>query len=100
MPQEIVEPTADENGDEHHPAFGMAQISRVTSTPGRVLFDSDLRHSHWIELRIHEATRNRNQFAAAAEDVVERSRADIEAMVTRHAEHLGLGPTTLGELES
>ena len=60
MPQEIVQPTADENGDEYHPAFGMAQVSRITSTPGQVLFDSDLRHSHWIEFRISEATRRRD----------------------------------------
>jgi hypothetical protein len=221
MPREIIEPVTDENGDEHHPAFGMAQVSRIMSTPGQVLFDSDLRHSNWIEFRISEATRSRalkrdwvhagrqvasigmsmaqwaslvaspdtegvpvtityrdggalagdgsvpglpyqprlavsmqethnaaeaafgsireamsayqsaldcklpakernsrlanltsairnatanvdyagKQFVAAAEDVVERSRADIEAMVARHAEHLGLGPTTLAELE-
>ena len=216
MPREIVEPYIDSEGEETHPAFGMASISRITATPGAVLFDSDLRHGQYIELRISEATRRRDlkqdwifanrqiisinmsmaqwasliaspntegipvtiashgnipvpgiphqprlavtmneahnaaeeafgsirkamsvyqaaldckqpakqrnaalagltaairnatanvdyagqKFSEHAEEVVERSRADIEAMVTRHAERLGLGPVSLAELES
>lgn len=49
-----------EKGDETHPAFGMAHINRVSSTPGAVLFDSELRHQHYISLTVSRATRKRD----------------------------------------
>jgi hypothetical protein len=55
-----VEPVADENGDEHHPAFGMMSAHRVRATPGVVLFDSDIRHGEYIEVTLTTATRKRD----------------------------------------
>jgi hypothetical protein len=60
MPREIVEPQTKDDGDETHPAFGIAHVGRITATPGQVLFDSDLRHHEYIELTVSTATRTRN----------------------------------------
>lgn len=60
MPKERTDPVADERGDEHHPAFGMISQHRVHSSPGEVLFQSDLRHPEYIRLDVHEATRKRD----------------------------------------
>lgn len=53
-------PTLDSLGQEVHPAFGLISVHRVTSTPGDILFDSDVRHSRVIRLRIHRARRSRD----------------------------------------
>lgn len=60
MAREVQEPTLDEYGAETHPAFGMVGASRVSSTPGAILFDSDIRHGHYVVLRISRATRRRD----------------------------------------
>lgn len=49
----------DERGNEHHPAFGHARMSRVSAVPGAVLFDSDIRHQHYVTLTVSGATRKR-----------------------------------------
>ncbi len=55
----IQEPTVDERGDEHHPAF--ATISAIRGTGGgRVLFDSDILHQHTMKVTIQPATRQRD----------------------------------------
>jgi hypothetical protein len=44
-----------------HPAFGVIQANRVSSSPpGQVLFDSDIRHQHFVKLTISEADRERD----------------------------------------
>lgn len=48
------------DGDEHHPAFGIIGVHRITATPGEVLFQSDLRHREYITVTVHEATRHRD----------------------------------------
>ncbi|HVL40250.1 MAG TPA: hypothetical protein VM328_12745 [Fimbriimonadaceae bacterium] len=54
-------PTVDEHGREHHPAFGWAQVSRVSQGPrGAALFDSDIRHQQYVTLRVGRSTRERN----------------------------------------
>jgi hypothetical protein len=58
--REISEPTRDEYGADVHPAFGMIGASRVSSTPGAVLFDSDVRHGHYVVLKIARASRKRD----------------------------------------
>lgn len=56
-----IPPTADENGTERHPAFGVLGASRVSqSPPGAVLFDSDIRHQHYVVVRLHQAQRTRD----------------------------------------
>ncbi|MEV0443592.1 hypothetical protein AB0I46_32210 [Streptomyces spectabilis] len=46
-------------GDEIHPAFGVAVVTR-RSGGGRSLFQSDLVHNETISLSVHEATRKRD----------------------------------------
>ncbi|HEX8321599.1 hypothetical protein [Longimicrobium sp.] len=57
--RETVEPTVNQYGAEEHPAFGMIRAARVTSTPGVVLFDSDIKHGTTIRITIEAATRKR-----------------------------------------
>lgn len=60
MPRETVPVTQNKYGDDIHPAFGQAQVSRYSNTPGAVLFDSDIRHGHTVVLSITKATRKRD----------------------------------------
>lgn len=60
MPKERTDHVTDEDGDERHPAFGLVSLHRISSTPGEVLFQSDLRHSEYIRIDVHEATRKRD----------------------------------------
>lgn len=53
-------PVTGEDGSEHHPAFGMARVGRIMSTPGQVLFQSDIRHGEYIEITVSEASRRRD----------------------------------------
>jgi hypothetical protein len=48
-----------EHGDEAHPAFGVAVVTR-RSGGGRSLFQSDLLHNETISLSVREATRKRD----------------------------------------
>lgn len=56
--RETIPPTKDEKGDEHHPAFGLIGANRVQSN-GTVLFDSDVKHHHFVTVRISTAVRTR-----------------------------------------
>lgn len=56
--RETIEPTTDDKGVEHHPAFGKAVVSRRSSN-GATLFNSDLVHHEVITLTISEASRKR-----------------------------------------
>jgi hypothetical protein len=47
-------------GDEIHPAFGMISAGRMSSTPGAVLFQSDIRHGNTVRITISRATRKRD----------------------------------------
>lgn len=59
--RDVVEPTTDEYGDESHPAWVLVGASRVSaSNPGAVLFDSDIRHQHYVTVRVKRATRKRD----------------------------------------
>ena len=60
MSREIVNPTTDESGDEQHPAWVLVGASRVSSTPGAVLFGSDILHQHYVVVRVVRATRQRD----------------------------------------
>jgi hypothetical protein len=59
MPKERENYVTDASGDQCHPAFGMARVSRVHAHPGEVLFQSDVRHGEYIMVTISEATRRR-----------------------------------------
>lgn len=58
-PRPITEPTIDQYGADTHPAFGNIRGARVSSNPGAVLYDSDIRHQHSVVLTISRATRQR-----------------------------------------
>lgn len=60
MSRGVAEPTQDKLGADVHPAFGLLGASRVTSTPGQVLFDSDIRHGHTVRVTLHTASRRRD----------------------------------------
>src|SRR5205085_12031249 len=58
---EIVEPTVGEDGEETHPAWALIGASRVQSgPPGATLFDSELRHQHYVTITLRQASRKRN----------------------------------------
>lgn len=68
MPKERTDPVrivddgriADNEYTEEHPAFCVVSVHRITSSPGEILFQSDIRHSHYIRIEVHEVTRNRH----------------------------------------
>jgi hypothetical protein len=75
----LVPPTTDERGAERHPAWGMIGASRVThSPPGAVLFDSDVRHQHYVTVRISGAVRHRE----LNRDWVRSEKTDIEVAMS------------------
>ena len=45
---------------ETHPAWALIGVHRVSSTPGKALFDSDIRHQHYIVIHLEEAERKRD----------------------------------------
>lgn len=56
-----VEPLGtDEHGYETHPAMVQVHVNRVSSTPSQVLFDSDLKHGHYMVLKVSGASRKRD----------------------------------------
>lgn len=59
MKRAVEKPTVDEHGREVHPAWGMIGAFRTQSTPGSVLFDSDIRHMNTVHLRIATGSRKR-----------------------------------------
>jgi hypothetical protein len=58
--RKVSEPTQDEYGYDIHPAFGLIQAHRISSAPGAVLFDSDIRHEYFMRVTIFEAHRKRD----------------------------------------
>lgn len=70
---DIEQPTRDERGDEHHPAFGMIGASRVSSG-GATLFQSDIQHQHTVMVRIKGASRRRDlnhDYVYAENEIIE-----------------------------
>lgn len=53
-------PQTDANGYESHPAFGVIGASRGSSQPGVALFDSDIKHTNTVRIRIGRAVRSRD----------------------------------------
>lgn len=60
MPRPIQEPTQDEYGADVHPAFGHIKINRVSATPGVTLFDSEIRHQHFVTITVSGASCKRD----------------------------------------
>lgn len=56
----VQQPVVNARGYEEHPAFGSISASRVSqSPPGAVLFDSEIKHVHYVRLTIKRAERKR-----------------------------------------
>jgi hypothetical protein len=60
MPRETTEVRIDEKGDETHESWLLISAGRVTSTPGAALFDSELRHQHYVSVKVTRCTRQRS----------------------------------------
>jgi hypothetical protein len=60
MPKQREDYVTDDRGDEHHPAFGLISVHRISATPGAVLFQSDVRHPEYVRVAVHEAVRKRD----------------------------------------
>lgn len=56
--RDVVEPVLGDDGDERHPAFGLIGASRVSGNA--VLFDSDVKHQHYVVVTVRTAVRQRS----------------------------------------
>lgn len=59
MPKDRTDSEPFGDGSDRHPAFGMISVHRIQSTPGEILFQSDIRHSSYVRIEVHEADRHR-----------------------------------------
>lgn len=59
VPVTSEEPGRHDDSRETHPAFGLVSAHRVSSTPGATLFDSDIRHGHYMVVTVKRAVRDR-----------------------------------------
>jgi hypothetical protein len=62
MPKQYEDYTTGPDGDEHHPAFGLVALHRISASPGADLFQSDVRHPEYMRVTVHEATRKRDGY--------------------------------------
>lgn len=97
----IVDHTS--NGDQSHPAFGVASVTRREGTP-RALFQSDLMHSSTVVLTVQTATRKRElnrDWVHPREELVEieMSQTQWGALVSSMGRGGGV-PVTLRRRES
>lgn len=80
--RETEKPTVTERGEEAHPAWGLIGASRVSSSPpGAALFDSDIRHQHFVVVRLSRATRKRDlghDFKHGNEQIVEVAMSEAQ----------------------
>ncbi|WP_020142331.1 hypothetical protein [Terracoccus sp. 273MFTsu3.1] len=60
MQRPTEDPTTDADGWEHHPAFGSITAHRISTTPGAVLFDSEIRHTYFVRVTISPMQRKRD----------------------------------------
>jgi hypothetical protein len=103
--KEIVNPTTNEYGDDVHPAWVVVGASRVShSPPGAVLFDSDVRHQHYVVVQVSEAGRNRSLHQDRVRDgkkIVEFSMSEAQWASFVSSMNSGTGvPATLNFRES
>lgn len=90
---------------ESHPAYGVINFSRMTTTPGAVLFDSDIRHGEYIRLTVQRATRQRglghDWIHADGRDLIEvdMSMAQFAGVISSFGQGGGV-PVTIRSTES
>lgn len=89
---------------ETHPSFGMARASRVSSSPpGASLYDSEIRHQHYVTFTISTGTRRRElnrDWLMADKEIIEisMSMAQWGALVSSFGEGSGV-PVTITRFE-
>lgn len=59
MPIEYTDIIVHEDGTEEHESWLMIRANNISSTPGAVLFDSEIQHQHYIYVSISRCTRKR-----------------------------------------
>lgn len=84
---------------ETHPSFGLARFSKVTSSPGASLFDSEIRHQHYITFTVSTAKRERQlnrDWLYGQEEIIEiaMSHAQFGALVSSFNDGSGV-PVTI-----
>lgn len=90
---------------ETHPAFGLARFNRYSvSSPGQVLFDSEIRHSGTISFKVSRAQRTRmlnHDYHFGYEEIleIEMSEAQFGALVSSFGNGSGV-PVTIRRTES
>lgn len=102
--RETAEPTLDEHGDETHPAWGLIGASRVSSgSPGASLFDSDIRHGHYVVVQVRRATRQRNlghDYKHGRDEIVEVAMSEAQWASFVSTMNVGQGvPCTIQRVE-
>lgn len=111
-PRDVQEPTKtegnfpgeDESVEETHPAFGLARFNRQTSTPGSVLFDSEIRHGQSVTFSVSECSRTRGlnrdwMYPTKTLIELEMSEAQFGALVSSFGNGNGV-PVTIRRKES
>ncbi len=79
--RKIQKPTVDEHGYDEHPAWAMIGASRVSGTPGAVLFDSDVRHQHYVMVRLSRGSRKRelhHDYLLARQEIIEIAMSEAQ----------------------
>lgn len=59
-PNLIQAPTVNERGDDVHPSWALIGASRISSSHGQPLFDSDILHRHFVRITLRRASRHRS----------------------------------------
>lgn len=90
----------DEHGNETHPAWVVIGASRVShSPPGAILFDSDVRHQHYVVIAVSEAKRKRElhrDWVGGGKRIVELAMSEAQWASFVSAMNSGVGvPATL-----
>jgi hypothetical protein len=89
--------------EERHPSFGMIVAHRVSaSPPGAALFDSDVRHQHYVTLSIHRASRQRDlnhDWLHAREEIIEVAMSEAQWASFLSSPNTAGVPCTLARLQ-
>lgn len=98
-PRATTPVTVRDDGTETHESWIKLTASKVTSTPGRRLFDSEIPHTHYVRVGVHRCTRERhlnNDWTYASQTLMEfsMSHAQWGAFVSSFGEGGGV-PATL-----
>jgi len=100
MRREVQKPVEVAPGTEKHPAWVLVGASRVSSSPpGHALFDSDIRHQHYVVVSVKRAERQRllgRDWKRGREQIVEFAMSEAQWASFVSSMNVGEGvPATL-----